>query len=84
MNRKSFYQLILVLVILVIAIKFVPPVNSWARGNLPESVLTLIGEKPKNIFERGSDIIGNSIKKGTNLVEDVVDKVKNQATAKHL
>lgn len=77
MKRKSLFQLILVLVILIIAIKFVPPVNNWARGNLPEAVLTLIGERPKNVFERGSDIIGNSIKKGTNLVEDVVDKVKN-------
>lgn len=52
MKRISLYQLILVLVILVIAIKYAPPVNSWARSNLPESVLILIGEKPKNVFER--------------------------------
>ncbi|TRZ75935.1 MAG: hypothetical protein D4R93_04130 [Deltaproteobacteria bacterium] len=78
MKRKSLYQLILVLVILVIAIKYVPPVNSWARANLPESVLTLIGEKPKDVFERSADMIGESIKKGTNLVEDIVEKVKTR------
>ncbi len=43
MTRKSLYQLILVLAILVIAIKYGPPVNSWARANLPGSVLSLIG-----------------------------------------
>ena len=78
MKRKSLYQLILVLVILVIGIKYVPPVNSWARANLPESVLTLIGEKPKNVFERSADMIGESIKKGTNLVDDIVEKVKTR------
>lgn len=78
MKRKSLYQLILVLVIVVIAIKYVPPVNSWARANLPESVLTLIGEKPKNVFERSADMIGESINKGTNLVEGIVEKVKTK------
>ncbi|MBM4314826.1 MAG: hypothetical protein FJ122_13055 [Deltaproteobacteria bacterium] len=78
MKRKSLYQLILVLVILVIAIKYVPPLNSWARATLPESVLTLIGEKPKNVFERSADVISESIKKGTNLVEDMVETVKTR------
>lgn len=78
MKLKILYQLILVLVILVIAIKYVPPVNSWARSNLPESVLTLIGEKPKNVFERSADVISESIKKGTNLVDDIVETVKTR------
>ncbi len=77
MKKKGIYQLIIVIAILVIAIKFVPPVNKWARGNLPEPILSLIGEKPQNIFERGSDTIGNTIEKGKDLVGDLVDKVKN-------
>ncbi|MBU2510467.1 hypothetical protein KJ966_03985 [bacterium] len=75
--KKSLIQLIFVIAILVIAIKFVPPVNDWARGNLPESLLTLIGEKPKNIFERGNDAISDGMKKTKTAIEDLVEKVKN-------
>jgi len=78
MKRTRFCQLILVLAILVLAIKYVPPMNHWARTNLPESILTLIGEKPKNIFERSADRIGEHMKKGTSLVEDMVEKVKTR------
>ncbi|MCG8337470.1 MAG: hypothetical protein MJE63_23455 [Proteobacteria bacterium] len=77
MKKKGIFRLIIVLAIVILAIKFVPPVNNWARGNLPEPVLALIGEKPKNIFERGSDAIGNTIQKGKNMVGDIVDKVSN-------
>lgn len=76
--KKMIYSLILVLVVLAVAIKYAPPVNSWARANLPESVLGLIGEKPKNVFERSADAIGDSVKKGTDLVEGIVEKVKNK------
>ena len=75
-NRKGLWQIVFVIIIVVIAIKFVPPVNNWARGNLPEPLLTVLGEKPKSVFERGSDFIGDSLKKGSNLVDDLVDKVK--------
>lgn len=76
MKGKSLYQLILVLVILVIAVKYVPPVNNWARGNLPESILALIGEKPKDVFERSLDRIEEGIKKGTDAVDNIVRRVK--------
>ncbi len=75
--KKGLIQIIFVIAVLVVAIKFVPQVNDWARGNLPESVLTLIGEKPKGIFERSSDVISDGLKKTKTAVEDLVDKVKN-------
>ena len=74
---KGFTQILFVLIILVFAIKFVPPVKDWARGNLPESLLTMIGEEPKGLFELGSDSISDGLKKGSNMVEDLVDKVTN-------
>ncbi|MBU3917241.1 hypothetical protein KKA14_17035 [bacterium] len=73
---KSIAKLIIVLVVIVVVIKFVEPVNNWARGNLPQEVLALIGEKPKSIFEKSSDFIGDNVKKGTGIVEDIIDKVK--------
>lgn len=73
--KKGLVQIILVLIIMVIAIKYVPQVNDWARGNLPEAVLTIIGEKPKGIFEWGSDSISDGLKKGSDMVDDLVDKV---------
>lgn len=75
MKFKGIVQIAIVIAILVFAIKFVPPINDWARGNLPEPVLAIIGEKPKNIFERGADKLGNSLKKGKNMVNDLVEKV---------
>ncbi len=77
MKRNGLVQLVLVLIILVIIIKFVPPVNDWARGNLPEPVLTIIGEKPKSIFEKGGDFLGKGIKKGSDAVDNLVDKIAN-------
>lgn len=75
--KKGLIQIIVVLAVLVAVIKFVPQVNDWARGNLPEQVLTLIGEKPKNAFERGTDFIEGGLKKTTNAVENLVDSIKN-------
>lgn len=75
--RKSWIQMLIVIIIVVFAIKFVPPINDWARSSLPEPLLTVIGEEPKNIFERGSDFMKDGVEKGSNLVEDLVDKVKN-------
>ncbi len=75
--KKGLVKLIILLVVVISAIKFVPFINSWAREVLPEQVLALIGEKPKGIFERGSDLVGDSIEKGSELVDDLVDKVKN-------
>lgn len=40
--------------------------------HLPESILALIGEKPKDVFERSLDRIEEGIKKGTDAVEDIV------------
>lgn len=77
MKQKAWIRIIIVIAIIVVAIKLVPPVNDWARGNLPEPVLRLLGEEPKNIFERGADKLGDSLQKGKDLVNDVVDKVKN-------
>ncbi len=75
--KKGLIQIIIVIAILVVAIKFVPPINDWARGNLPEPVLTLIGEKPKNVFERGGDAISDGLNKTKNAVKDLVDKVSD-------
>ena len=74
---KSIAKLIIVLALVVVAIKLIEPVNDWARGNLPEEILTLIGEKPKGIFERSSDFIGDTMKEGSGVIEDIVDKIKN-------
>jgi hypothetical protein len=60
---KTGILLIIIIAISIVAIKFVPVVNDWARGNFPESVLTIIGEKPKSIFEKGSDVIRGELKK---------------------
>ncbi len=75
--KRSIIQILIVLIFIVIAIKFVPQVNDWARGNLPEEILTVIGEKPKGIFEFGSDSISDGIKKGSDMIKDLTDKVSN-------
>jgi len=77
MKKNGLVQILLVLILMVIIIKFVPPVNDWARDNLPEPVLTIIGEEPRSVFERGSDILGKGLKKGSEAVDDLVDKIKN-------
>lgn len=69
-NGKSWVSLILFLALVIVTIKFVPPVNDWARGNLPAPVLRSIGEEPKNFLERGMDDIGEGI-------EDAADEVRD-------
>ncbi len=63
---KNLLRIILVLIVIVLAIKYVPPVNDIARSNLPGPVLELMGEKPKNVFEKGLDQI-----------DSVIDKIKS-------
>lgn len=77
-NRmKKLITLIILLAAGVAAIKYVEPVKDWARETLPEDVLTLIGEEPKGLFEKGADAISEGLEKGSEIVEDLVDKVKN-------
>jgi hypothetical protein len=77
MKKNGLFQILVILVLLVVMIKFVPPVNDWARGNLPESVLTLIGEEPQSALEKGTDFLGKELKKGKDAVGDLIDKIKN-------
>lgn len=51
--KKLVFLILIVLILCVVAIKFVPPINDIARDHLPDEILTLIGEDPKNIFEQG-------------------------------
>ena len=57
MNVKNFIIVVLITIIVVGSLKYVEPVNSWARGNLPEEVLKILGEKPKGLFEKVGDLI---------------------------
>ncbi|MDT8445284.1 MAG: hypothetical protein RRB13_00140 [bacterium] len=66
-------SLILALALLVLALKYIPPVNDWARGNLPEAVLSLIGERPKNFLERGADGLGKGLEKATDKVKGLLE-----------
>ncbi len=50
-------KLVIILLIVIGAIKFVEPVNNWARGHLPEEILEIIGEKPKNLLEKVGDLV---------------------------
>tara|TARA_B100000614_G_C14548131_1_gene492879 strand:- start:1375 stop:1557 length:183 start_codon:yes stop_codon:yes gene_type:complete len=54
---KNLIIIFLISVIVVGSIKFVEPVNKWARGNLPEEVLKILGEKPKGLIEKVGDLI---------------------------
>ena len=54
---KNVIIVFLISLIVVGSIKFVEPVNNWARGNLPEELLNLLGEKPKGLFEKVGDLI---------------------------
>ena len=67
---KTFFGLIIFLTALVLAIKFVEPVNDLARTHLPEPVLEIIGEKPKNLLEKGIDKAEQGLK-------DIGEAVKN-------
>ena len=78
MKRNGLIQVVIILILLIVIIKFVPPVNNWARGSLPESILTIIGEKPKSVFEKGADLLGDGLEKGKETVQDLVDTVKKQ------
>ena len=59
---KKFIAFILISIILfVLAVKLVEPVNDFARENLPDEILRIIGEKPKNVFEKGLDSVKDAI-----------------------
>jgi hypothetical protein len=51
--KKLFFLIIVVLISATVAIKTVPKAKEIAREHLPDEILTLIGEDPKNIFEKG-------------------------------
>jgi hypothetical protein len=51
--KKLFILILVVLIGAIVAIKTVPKANEIAREHLPDEILTLIGEDPKNIFEKG-------------------------------
>lgn len=63
---KSLLRLILLLIVLVLVLKYIPPINDIARSNLPEPVLDLLGEHPKGLLEKGLDQI-----------DSVIDKIKD-------
>ena len=68
---KAIIGVVVVLGALVVAIKFVGPVNNLARTHLPESVLSIIGEKPKGFVERSVDTVGEGLEDMGNAVKDV-------------
>ena len=47
--------MLIVLVGCIAAIKLIPEANEIAKENLPSEILTIIGEEPMNIFEKGID-----------------------------
>lgn len=62
---KNYIILALFLVVLVLCIKFVPPVRDLAREHLPAPVLNIIGEKPYNALEKGIKTGIDAIKSAT-------------------
>ena len=54
-RKKSILPPIIALILVIAAIKWVPPVNSIAREYIPGVLLNLIGEEPKGVFEKGLD-----------------------------
>ncbi len=63
---KKIVGVIVVIIIVVSMIKFVPPINDIARENLPASILNLIGEKPKGLFEKGLDRVNGVLESLSN------------------
>ncbi|MBF0274518.1 MAG: hypothetical protein HQK84_04720 [Nitrospinae bacterium] len=61
---------VIVLVILVITIKFVEPVNDFARTHFPEPILSLLGEKPKGIIEKSLDKVEKGLEDMGDAIED--------------
>ncbi|MBT4285700.1 MAG: hypothetical protein HOD92_00030 [Deltaproteobacteria bacterium] len=53
--KKLIFLMVIVLIACIAAIKLVPEVNDMAKENLPSEILTIIGEEPMNIFEKGLD-----------------------------
>jgi len=51
--KKLIFLVLVVLIVCIAAIKLIPEVNEIARENLPGEILTIIGEEPMNIFEKG-------------------------------
>jgi hypothetical protein len=50
--NNNILRVIIALIAIILIIKLVPPVNEAAREYLPTSILKLIGEQPKGIFEK--------------------------------
>lgn len=53
--NKLVFLILVVLIACIAAIKLIPEVNDMAKENLPNEILTIIGEEPMNIFEKGID-----------------------------
>ena len=60
--RSPIMSLVFLIAILFAAVKFVPPVNHWARVALPDQVLEIIGEEPIGFLEQGLDEIKKLVK----------------------
>ena len=60
---NNILRVIILLIMIILVIKLVPPVNEAVREYLPEPVLKLIGEEPKGIFEKGADTVKEIIRK---------------------
>ena len=61
MLKAKILKLLAALILLVVVIKFVPPINNIARENLPAPVLKLIGEKPMGVLEKGMNRLNDLV-----------------------
>ncbi len=63
---KKLIWLAVLAIAAIATIKYVPTVNDWARENLPESFLEIIGEDPMGIIESGMEKVKSTWKELTN------------------
>ncbi len=60
--KSAIISLVFLTLLAFGAIKFVDPVNKWARATLPSAILEAIGEEPLGLLEQGLDELKNLIK----------------------
>ncbi|MDX2471283.1 MAG: hypothetical protein QNL04_11990 [SAR324 cluster bacterium] len=60
--KSPIISLVFLIILALGAIKFVAPVNKWARATLPPQVLGAIGEEPIGLLEQGLDELKSLIK----------------------
>lgn len=70
--KKSLTFFVALLIIFVLAIKFVPQFNDLARTFFPPQILELLGEKPKSLLEQSIDATKANIKEMGEKAADLI------------